>query len=80
MKENIVIKFNGKRYFVIKSIYFLDKNYIMISKIISYGKLDNKFDILCNDEKKMSLHKIKDKRLLLKVNKLMFSSILREVV
>ena len=45
MEENIVIKYKGERYFVMKSIRFLDKNYIMISKIVEYGKLDDKFEI-----------------------------------
>lgn len=80
MKENIVIKYKGERYFVMKSIRFLDKNYIMISKIIEYGKLDDKFEILYNNEEEMSLHQINDKKLLFKINKKMFGSILKEVV
>lgn len=80
MKENIVIKYKGERYFVMKSIRFLDKNYIMISKIVEYGKLDDKFEILYNNEEEMSLHQINDKKLLFKINKKMFGSILKEVV
>ena len=80
MKENIVIKYKGERYFVMKSIKFLDKNYIMISKIVEYGKLDDKFEILYNNEEEMSLHQINDKKLLFKINKKMFGSILKEVV
>lgn len=80
MKENIVIKYKGERYFVMKSIRFLDKNYIMISKIVGYGKLDDKFEILYNNEEEMSLHQINDKKLLFKINKKMFGSILKEVV
>ncbi len=80
MKENIVIKYKGERYFVMKSIRFLDKNYIMISKIVEYGKLDDKFEILYNNEEEMSLHQVNDKKLLFKINKKMFGSILKEVV
>ncbi len=80
MEENIVIKYKGERYFVMKSIRFLDKNYIMISKIVEYGKLDDKFEILYNNEEEMSLHQINDKKLLFKINKKMFGSILKEVV
>lgn len=80
MKENVVIKYKGERYFVMKSIRFLDKNYIMISKIVEYGKLDDKFEILYNNEEEMSLHQINDKKLLFKINKKMFGSILKEVV
>lgn len=80
MNENIVIKYKGERYFVMKSIRFLDKNYIMISKIVEYGKLDDKFEILYNNEEEMSLHQINDKKLLFKINKKMFGSILKEVV
>lgn len=80
MNENIVIKYKGERYFIMKSIRFLDKNYIMISKIVEYGKLDDKFEILYNNEEEMSLHQINDKKLLFKINKKMFGSILKEVV
>lgn len=80
MEENIVIKYKGERYFVMKSIRFLDKNYIMISKIVEYGKLEDKFEILYNNEEEMSLHQINDKKLLFKINKKMFGSILKEVV
>lgn len=80
MEENIVIKYKGERYFVMKSIRFLDKNYIMISKIVEYGKLDDKFEILYNNEEEMSLYQINDKKLLFKINKKMFGSILKEVV
>lgn len=80
MEENIVIKYKAERYFVMKSIRFLDKNYIMISKIVEYGKLDDKFEILYNNEEEMSLHQINDKKLLFKINKKMFGSILKEVV
>lgn len=80
MKENVVIKYKGERYFVMKSIRFLDKNYIMISKIVEYGKLDDKFEILYNNEEEMSLHQVNDKKLLFKINKKMFGSILKEVV
>lgn len=80
MEENIVIKYKGERYFVMKSIRFLDKNYIMISKIVEYGKLEDKFEILYNNEEEMSLHQVNDKKLLFKINKKMFGSILKEVV
>lgn len=80
MEENIVIKYKGERYFVMKSIRFLDKNYIMISRIVEYGKLDDKFEILYNNEEEMSLHQVNDKKLLFKINKKMFGSILKEVV
>ena len=52
----------------------------MISKIVEYGKLDDKFEILYNKEEEMSLHQINDKKLLFKINKKMFGSILKEVV